>query len=340
MTDQPFESPQPGWYADPVTGTGYRWWNGTAWTDTLSATVDGAGGGLGGVGDWLTETFRLLTRRAGHIFTMIAILVLPSSLLSVLALWQLIGDARITGLNDSDGPEFIGFDTSGLVGLGFSVVLQSVTTVWLAASVARHAERARAEDPEPWSASMIGGLARLPRALGSGLLYVVILTVALVVVSVVIGLVGASLPILLIVAIPAAVVAMLAVWIRFGFAITSASVAPRGVWGVTTSWRISDGHTFALMGRYVLLFLIATTLSFGSLTVTGPIAALSGTEPIEAGADEIAVSQLLGDNPAGFAASQLVSSLFQGVVLALFATASLVLYRRLNGPVEARPDPS
>ncbi|WP_344091450.1 DUF2510 domain-containing protein [Microbacterium deminutum] len=27
---------QPGWYADPFDGVGYRWWNGSGWTQATS----------------------------------------------------------------------------------------------------------------------------------------------------------------------------------------------------------------------------------------------------------------------------------------------------------------
>jgi protease PrsW len=43
VPDHPATSPPAGWYPDPVRGTGWRWWNGTAWTTFVDGATVAAG---------------------------------------------------------------------------------------------------------------------------------------------------------------------------------------------------------------------------------------------------------------------------------------------------------
>lgn len=127
MTDGPPSSnPAAGWYPDPEGDDRYRWWDGAAWTESVSSAggpppgqpepppsfpppppflgqSDAAAVGapptvkpLGAIGDWLSESFRLSAGRAGHFLPMILLFVISIGIPTAFATWYGLRDTVIT----------------------------------------------------------------------------------------------------------------------------------------------------------------------------------------------------------------------------------------------------
>jgi hypothetical protein len=321
--------PEPGWYPDPVTGTGHRYWNGVAWTDDHSADAgaDADVGGLQSVGPWLSETFRLVFGRVGHLFVLIVLLTVPAGLLTGAILYSTFSDGVL--LIETDANDVTtGFDVTGIDGsdgliAALTVFLNRVAGVVLAAAVSRHIVFARTDRAESWSSSLLGGAKRTPRVLGVALLLVVVFALGVVVL-----LVGPILfPFLYIVTIPAFVVGGLWVWARLTLATTAAAVAPNGVGSIANSLKLSKGLVPPLIGRLLLLVVITLAVQFIASVATAPFA--SGS--IEAGATEMAFRDIMGGNPYSYALQQVIGAIASGFSAALFGAGMALIYLDLGG---------
>ncbi len=342
MSDLPPPSapPPPGWYPDPTTGgRGFRWWDGSTWTDQWSewpeADVEQPAA-LAPVGEWFNELLGLVSGRAGHLFTLIVVVLVPITLVNATAAYYAFRGLVVTvdedagtvsAVNDGVGVELY----AAVAGTYLLMVLASVL---LAVAATRQARAQIEERPEPWSESAIGGLRRLGRATGN--LFVVWLCLFALYLVLVIGL--ALSPVLLLVLLPLWLAGSFWIAIRFAFAATAASLAPSGVGSLATSRRLTSGRVTGLLGRMMLLGLLSVSVWLLLRLIATPFVALAGggdAAPLDPGATEIAVGDLLGDNPATFAVGQLFGALGSGAALVLWAAGLALLYRDLHGPLAA-----
>ncbi len=345
----PIGGPPPGWYPDPSTGIGLRWWDGTTWTehvgDSPPAPVPGIGSGPSGPGhglvapgEWLREAVRIGKARAGHFFPLVVLLMVPTSLLNGLALWLALRQAVITtdteaGTIDFDNPGG-GAGPYALVGL--TSLLVAVASLVLVVSAARQAQAEVAERPEPWSVSLAGTGARLLRSLGVGAALLAILggLYGMVVASV------AFAPALVLLTFPLWLVGSLLAMVRLSLAPVAAALAPPGTRSLAISWDLTRGRFWAVFGRCLLLVLVGLMLSVLASLVASPFAAIGGegASNLQPGAERIPLQELLGSNPAVLAIRQLFGALGNGAATVLWGIALSLLYRNLLGPVEESAD--
>lgn len=341
MTDLPPPSgPPPGWYPDPSTGQGFRWWDGMAWTDQTSASaqpVQPAGDRLMAPAEWLRQAVRTGASRAGHFFPMVVLVLLPTTLLNGLAAWFALHNAVL--LTDSDTGAITFTNPSGGPGryalVAASSVLLLASTVLLAVSATRQALAVLDEAPEPWSVSMLAALRRLPAALLVGLAVggTVVGLYALLLVS------GAVSPALLLITLPLWIVGSLLAAVRLSLALCAVTVAPVPRRGLGLSWTLTRSRFWALLGRLALLVVVGLMFSILSNLVAAPLVAIvggaasSGASPT---ANEIHFVEFMGDNPAVFAISQVFNALGNGAATIVWAIGMLLIYRSLKGPIAPR----
>ncbi len=341
----PTGGPPPGWYPDPGTGTGLRWWDGTAWTEHVGDTPPPPGSGpalpggrpghgLIAPGEWLREAVRVGKARAGHFFPLVVLLMVPTTLLNGMALWLALRKAVIT--TDSDAGTITFDNPGGSAGLyalvGLTSLLVATATLVLIVASARQAQAELAEHPEPWSASLAGAGARLGRALGVGAALLVIL-------GGLYGMVVASLvfaPALVLLTFPLWLVGSLLAVVRLSLAPVAAALAPSGTGSVGISWELTRGRFWPVLGRCLLLVLVGLMLSLLASFVATPFAAIggAGASGLQPGAERIPVEELLGSNPAVLAIRQLFGALGNGAATVLWGIALSLLYRNLAGPIE------
>ncbi len=343
MSDSPPPpGPPPGWYADPTTGHGFRWWDGQSWTEQTSETADLAAdgsplNGLQPVGEWMSEVFRIVASRAGHLFPMIVLLMVPVGLANGMSLWLSFREAVMTTNSETGEVSFSNPGGSaanyGLVFATFILVI--LATVFLSISVARQALVAvDGEEAEPWSASMLHGLSRLARAIG----VVIAVLGALFGLYVVMVFTAAISPALLLLTFPAWVVGSFWLGTRLSLGHMAAAVAPRGVKSLSTSWELTRGHFWTVFGRMLLLALIGAATSLVAGLISAPFTSLVGggsDATFEPGAEQLRFGDLLGDNPAVFAIGQLFNALGNGAATVIWAVGLVLMYRNLSGPTES-----
>ncbi|MGF1597701.1 MAG: DUF2510 domain-containing protein [Acidimicrobiales bacterium] len=333
----PPTSPPPGWYPDPTTGVGFRWWDGLSWTEQTTAQVGPSPVGPPQVGEWMSELTRTVTDRAGHFFPMIVLLAIPPGLLNGVAVWYVLRNAVL--VTNSDTGEF-SFTNPGAGPELYAVVVISflalvVATVYLAVAASRQARAQHDGAPEIWSASMLDGLRRLPRALG----FTALVGGALVLAYVVMIVIGVAAPVTLILSFPVWLVGSFLIATRLSLGIIGASLAPAGVSALAASWHATGGRFWTVLGRLVLLVIISISLSLVTSVAATPFLAIGGggaSSPAGANGDELRLADLMGDNPATFAIGQLFSALGNGVATVVWAIGLTLLYRDLGGPVEER----
>ncbi len=342
MSDPPPPSgPPPGWYPDSITGTGYRWWDGSSWSDHTSDDPGARSGPISQlepVSSWLNAVFRIALSRSGHFLPMIVLLVVPTGLLNGFAVWLTLRDASFT--SDSTTGELSFSNPSATAGNYWLLVVSLVASVlaWLLLTLAaaRQANAMADDDPEPWSTSMLTGLWRFPRGLRATA-------------PIVGAMVGIYLLIVIAIAIAPALGALLVLgalvlvpWllVRLSLAQVGASLAPPGEQPVALSWQLTDRRFWAMFGRMALLLLMTVTLSLVASFLAAPFTAIAGgaSTPIEPGAETIEFSQLLGDNPAVFAIGQLFNALASGASTVVWVVGLTRIYRALTGPVDRGDD--
>lgn len=342
MTDPPPPSgPPPGWYPDPITGSGYRWWDGSSWSDHVTddpGRRQGPISQLQPVAPWMSRVLSIAASRAGHFLPMIVLLIVPTGLLNGIAVWFGLRDAVLT--SDSETGE-LGFTnpsaSAGTYGLmALSLGLSMLAWLLLTLAVARQASAAADGEPEPWSASMLAALQRFPR----GLLATAPVLAAFVAVYLAV-IVGSALSAgLAVLVVFLAIVALPWLVVRLSLAQVGAGLAPPGERVVTTSWQLTRHRFWAVFGRMAILLLITLVLSLLASFVSAPFTALAGggAGEIEPGADVVELNDLLGDNPAVFAIGQLFGALGNGASTVVWATGLTLIYRALTGVVDRGDD--
>lgn len=338
MTDLPPPTPPPpGWYPDPTTGgRGFRWWDGNTWTDHRS---DAPGSmptdrhTLGPIGEWTSEMMGLVSRRAGHYFTLIVALLIPITLLNGVAAFYAFQNLVVTtddaaGTVSAENPGAGAADYLLAVG---SYVLVLLASLVLSLAAVRHAWADLNDRPETWTESVVGALPRLGRGTFGllavyGLLFGAYLAL---VISVAIS------PILLVVTLPAWIVGSVVIWARFSLVSSAVALGPGG-FGLGVSWRLTGEHVRGLVGRIAVLSLFSISLWLLMRVIATPFVAVAGGESVDldAGSSVIPVGDLLGNNPATFSIGQLFGGLGNGAALVLWAVGFALIYRDLNGPVD------
>lgn len=342
MSDPPPPSgPPPGWYPDSITGTGYRWWDGSSWSDhTTDDPASGPGpiSQLEPVSTWMSSIFRIALSRSGHFLPMIVLLVVPTGLLNGFAVWLSLRGATLTSNSTTGEVSFSnpGANAGNYWLMVLSVIGSMLAWLLLTLAVARQANAMADEEPEPWSTSMLAALGRYPRGLGATAPIVgALLGIYLVVV---IGI--AIAPALGVLFVLASLVVLPWLVVRLGLAQVGASLAPPGERPVAISWRLTNQRFWAMFGRMALLLLITITLSLVASFLAAPFTAIAGGggEQIEPGTETIEFSQILGDNPAVFAIGQLFSALATGASTVVWAVGLTLIYRALTGPIDRGDD--
>lgn len=333
MTELPPPSgPPPGWYRDPTPGTGgFRWWDGASWTDQWSEAPAAGHEGLTPVGEWINEVLRVLRSRAGHYFPLIVTFIIPTMLLNGLTSWFAFHDLVVTtDANTGD----VSYANPGAEPLLYAASFASFALLVLAVVTfviccASQTQRAIGEEPEMWSESLQNGLRRLPRASG--------LIIGLIVVAYALALGAWLAPAVFILAV--VLWAPLLLWVGGRLTLTTVvvAVAASEVSAMRTSWRLTRGHFFALLGRMGMLTFFSVSLLLLMQFIATPFIAIgggSGTSPVETDSGVLRFADLLGDNAAVFAIGQLFSSLGNGIAFVMWAIGFVLVYRDLSGPLQ------
>lgn len=332
MTNQPPNLPPPGWYQDPEGHPGLRWWDGSTWTQDRAPGpppqgYDQTAGGLRDVGDWIGQSFGLVKERAGHLFTLVVALSLPSGLIAAFAMWSVLRNLTISFDErsfDLDGPPAGSFVFAGAV-----LVASGLVSMVLWASMQRQTMASLLERPEPWSKSLREGLMRAPKLFGNYLLLVLGFSIAVVLAT----LLTAFVPLLgIFVFFALLVFGIMAIGRLLMFGPT-ASCSPPGTPTISTTLSLSKGFGWPLLGRAFLLLLIFFGISIAASVISAPFGA-SVSQDFDPAGDVINFGEVIGDNFAQFALTQMISTLVNAIGLAVAAAATSVLYKDRNGPID------
>ncbi|MEL7158041.1 MAG: hypothetical protein AAFN30_15790, partial [Actinomycetota bacterium] len=277
----------------------------------------------------------LASSRAGHFFTMIVTLVVPATLINGLASFYAFRGLVIT--SDAEAETFsVSNDQASASNYALAAVtylMLLVAGIILTLAATRQAWAQSNDEAEPWSDSVRAAFGRLGRAVGNLLVVGAVLfgLYLVLVISVAVS------PALLLITFPVWLVAVFWFGARFCLVSTAATLAPRGTGCLRTSWDLTATRVRSLIGRMAVLTLFSVSLWLLMRIVAAPFVAIAGApEPVDldAGADELRVGELLGDNPATFAIGQLFGALGNGTALVLWAVGLALVYRDLRGPVE------
>ncbi|MGF1595634.1 MAG: DUF2510 domain-containing protein [Acidimicrobiales bacterium] len=306
--------------------------------------VDGTG--LGDVGSWLGESLSALFSRVVPLtlllFVVPAIGTVAAALLALTA---------IDGLVYERGPDrFTGFEPGPLILAGAIIAIVALVglVTWLGAHHQMYSTHVGT--PATVGRSLSVGLARLPRAIGYGLLLalgVVAAYAAVVVLVVVAAGVGEGAGILVGVLVGlTALIALFWVGIRLSFLAVAVAVDTRTN-PFSASWSATRGRFWAVFGRLLLVGVASYIVSFvfqfaanGVLTVSLPsyLDTTADGDVIINGVDVAAVDVLrFGDllpSTGVMLVTLLLYVLGQAASQALTVSAMTGLYARAGGPAE------
>jgi len=344
----PPSGPPAGWYADPVDGDGYRWWDGSTWTDAVSSDqVPGVGAGIdpfgtpdrrseriGPVDGLLTDTLRLASARAGHLLPVIVLFVLSFGLASSITLWFGLRDTIVTFDEAASEPPIVDYGGSApalwayLALVPFSLLGGAL----LQATTARQVWSAQAGRPEAWSASLSGVLRRwrplVAGTVGKWLMYAVIAG----------GFVTATvMSPAVIITFPFVLIALALIWLRLSFVGQAAVLAPDGVRPLSTSYRVTGTAAGKLFVRLLVLILVGLAVTLVISLIGSVFTAIAGAEggtPLDPDNLTYDLNAALGPNAALFALSGVFGSLALGGATVVVAAGTTLLYRNLDGPID------
>lgn len=335
MTDQP--STRPGWYPDPEDPARLRWWDGDGWTSQYTTAPGAPGSGpavLPDISQWVRTTLAALWHRSGQLVALALVLGLVPALLLAAASWAAVGDIAFV-----DG-DVVGWDRGVVVPLVLSLALYVVATLAFAQGAIHQILAALTDRPVPWQRSIAPGLRSLLRLLG----YVVVLVVAALGFTAVVTLIGIGVPALLVVIVPALLVAAVWLYVKLSFVAVAAVASDRGVNLLRTSAALSSGRFWAVLGRLVVLALLGVAAGFAFNIVTIPLQATASIdasviETVDGELSDFAVRDVV-PNVGVLGVLLVVATLVQSAQSAVGAAGHAALYRDAGGPsgLLHRPD--
>lgn len=368
------ERPPPGWYPDPATPGGQRWWDGNAWSEQTKGagpSVEPSFGGPGQspaapagrypaapqapvppaafgfppppvrttspireLGPWISESFRLGVDRAGHFLPMVVLFVLSIGLFNSVALWFGLENSTLTIDSDSGEADWVyGGSSTWLMFAALSIPASAILTAMAKAAITRQAWATQAGNPEPWSISVNGAVARSRRviavALGRSVIYWVSALFLFLAVALNPGFILLA---------PIVVIALLGVWVALCFIGQTAALADHEDGAYRTSLRLVRIQLGPLIGRLLLLAMISGSMILAFGLIGAPFTAIVGggsDTAVEFGAETIRSQDMFGQNVAVFALGSLFSALGLGANHVLTTVGTTLLYRNLGGPVGA-----
>lgn len=382
-TPPPQTGPPAGWYPDPSGQPGLRWWDGGQWTEHHQPPPPtphiGAGGGpettirppmttpgpgsptgtpivirpLMPVGEWLSRSFRLSVREAGHFLPVVVLTLVPAYLSLAVALWYGLRDVVMVSDRVAGTIGFEGEMSTALVWAGIATMVVIVLFHLLYATACCHfraigmsepvaatpvsegeSEAGPTGEPPLWRAALQSGFRRWPPVSATFFARLTLYWGTFAVLSVLtavspfFGLLFPLWPVLVVV-----------VWVRFSLAGVSAAVGDDGRGSsagpsLAASFAATRLRFWPFLGRLLALAVVGGSLFFLGNVVGGVFSAFSGgqsSDTIDPFAERIAFDQVLPTNPASFAINWLFLAFGAGAWQVLSAAGHSLLYAELDG---------
>jgi hypothetical protein len=321
-----------------------RWWDGGQWTndirpaDLAAPSPETSGNNrLRPVGDWMTETFRLLVNNAGALFTLMVVLVIPASLAAGGATWA--GVRNLVIVINEDAPagewpvEFEGLDSLALVGLAFA--LNFLLSIVFSIAGTRLALSGRFGRAQLWNEALAASFMRIPPVLGWGIVGALLFITAFLALAIVTGIASVVNPVLgIVVGIGLFIVGGLVLIGRFAMIFTTPMIAARGWRNPNVVNRITAGSTWGLVGRALLLLLVTSAASLAGSIVTGPLGALGGSQPVDPDSNVIRLTDLIGGNLGIFMIVQLMNAIIVSVASLIWHVGQGLQFEDLGGQID------
>ena len=289
---------------------------------------------IGPIDHLLGETFRLGAQRAGHLLPYIVLFVLSLGLVGAVAGFYGLRDTVITVDEEAATVDIDYGGSAAALAVYLALFPASmVGGVVAKAATARQTWAAQAGSPETWAASLQGVARRwrpvLLGALGRTGLYWVLGTAFLV---------GSALVPPLILLLPVVLATYVFIWLRLAFVSQAAVLGPDGSGPFATSFRVSGRSSGRLLGRLIVLALAAASLFLVISLIGSMVSAIAGVDAgdeIDPGGMVYDLDAYLGPNVAVFALGAVFAALGLGAFYAFTAVGTTLLYRNLDGPVDA-----
>lgn len=305
------------------------------------------GSGLGDLGQWLGDTFKVLMGRAVPVALLLLGLPAIGSVGITVALWSAVADIRIDTVND----EVTGFRPAGLVAAGLLALASVLVWIYGMLAASHQLYFAHGGQPVPLGSSMAAALRRLPR----GLVWLVVVSLgAMAIAAVFVGIPVALSAVLgsngwlalLGLTIPALFVVLLWLGIKLYYLWLVVAVGPAGSGPLSTSAGLVRGRWWPTFGRAILLALLASAATFviqlimnvviqASVFTAFTVDSVTGDVEINGqdveDMDVIMVGDLLPALPIFLVLSVLYTA-NQAVSQSLNLSGAAGLYRRAGGP--------
>lgn len=373
---QPPAGPPAGWYPDPSGRPGLRWWDGSRWTEhyqppppnpavgggddsraAASNTTPRALGPSAGpalavqplvpVGEWLSRSFRLSVREAGHFLPVVLLTLVPAYLALSVALWYGLRDVVMVSDRVRGTISFEGEMTTalGLAGLATAILILLFHLLYATACChfrsvriggpsTVHTDPDADPEPAPWRSALLSGLLRWPPVSGTFLVRLALYWGTFALLSVM----SAISPFFVLLFPLWPLVAVVA-WVRYSLAGVVAAVGDDGR-GRSTSASLGASvaatrfRFWSLLGRLLALTVVGASLFFLGNVVGGVFSAISGGQAsgtIDPFGERIAFAQVLPTNPASFALNWLFLAFGAGAWQVLSAAGHSLLHADLDG---------